>query len=149
MNKKLIIAVIFAVVATYMGLRQSEQQTLPQNDTATERESISELTRQERVTRYLQQHRQLPPYYLKKQEARRRGWQSEKGNLCDILPGKAIGGDRFHNREAHLPASQGRKWFEADVNYHCGRRGSERLLYSSDGLIYLTRDHYRHVEQVE
>ncbi|HBT28621.1 MAG TPA: ribonuclease, partial [Erwinia persicina] len=57
-------------------------------------------------------------------------------------------GDRFSNREGGLPQKNGRRWFEADVNYACGRRGTDRLLYSSDGLIYLTLDHYRHFQQV-
>nr|WP_024968099.1 ribonuclease domain-containing protein [Pantoea sp. IMH] len=147
MNKKLIIALLVAVVATYTGLRK----TTPDAPTQDSRENgnITELTRQDGVIRYLQQQQRLPPYYIKKTAARQRGWQPEKGNLCDVLPGRAIGGDRFYNRENQLPNSQGRKWFEADVNYRCGRRGSERLLYSSDGLIYLSRDHYRHLERVE
>lgn len=151
MNKKLIIAVLVAVVATYTGLRKTTPDA-PTQESRVEthaHESITELTRQDRVIRYLQQQQHLPPYYIKKATARQRGWQPEKGNLCDVLPGKAIGGDRFFNRENQLPNSQGRTWFEADVNYRCGRRGSERLLYSSDGLIYLSRDHYRHLERVE
>ncbi|PPS59243.1 hypothetical protein CRX72_17070 [Pantoea sp. BRM17] len=28
------------------------------------------------------------------------------------------------------------------------RRGADRLIYSSDGLIYLTRDHYRSFRKV-
>jgi len=60
-----------------------------------------------------------------------------------VLPGRAIGGDRFSNRERRLPMQAGRQWYEADVNYNCGHRDADRLLYSSDGLIFLTTDHYR------
>jgi guanyl-specific ribonuclease Sa len=53
-----------------------------------------------------------------------------------------IGGDRFGNREGLLPESDGRKYFECDVAYEGGYRGAERLVYSNDGLIYYTPDHY-------
>lgn len=54
----------------------------------------------------------------------------------------SIGGDRFGNREGCLPEVEGRVWYECDVNYAGGFRGAERLLYSNDGLIYYTNDHY-------
>ncbi len=152
MNKKLIVAVILAIVATAAGLRHpannppAQQQTAPTSSTAAN--DISSLTQQQRVASYLHQHQRLPAWYLTKSEARRQGWEPGKGNLCQILPGRAIGGDRFSNREKVLPEKQGRRWFEADVNYDCGRRGSDRMLYSSDGLIYVTSDHYRNVKQV-
>ncbi|MGB9096862.1 ribonuclease domain-containing protein [Erwinia sp.] len=154
MNKKLIIAAILAIVATAAGLRhpskapaqqQQASQTASQTDSSSD---ISTLTEQQRVADYLHQHQRLPGYYLTKGEARKQGWEPSKGNLCKTLPGRAIGGDRFSNREKVLPEKQGRRWFEADVNYDCGRRGSDRMLYSSDGLIYVTKDHYRHVDQV-
>ncbi|WP_241648678.1 ribonuclease domain-containing protein [Rosenbergiella collisarenosi] len=100
------------------------------------------------VARYIQAHQRLPDFYIRKGEARRSGWIASKGNLCDVLPGRVIGGDRFSNREHSLPDSAGRHWQEADVNFSCGRRNSDRLLYSSDGLIYLTTDHYRSFKQV-
>ncbi|MCH5683635.1 hypothetical protein LWM68_04755 [Niabella sp. W65] len=46
-----------------------------------------------------------------------------------------------------MPAAEKRKWFEADLNYKCGRRNADRLLYSSDGLIYVTYDHYKTFQQ--
>lgn len=55
----------------------------------------------------------------------------------------SIGGDIFGNREGRLPEAAGRKWYECDVNYNGGFRGEERLVYSSDGLIYYTSDHYQ------
>jgi len=158
MNKKLLVAVVLAAIASYAGLRPPAEKTAHSEQTSSSQASvparshtdndISELTQQQRVVSYLQQHQQLPGYYLRKNEARRQGWDPAKGNLCQVLPGKAIGGDHFSNREGSLPEKAGRSWYEADVNYQCGRRGSDRLLWSSDGLIYLSRDHYRHVERV-
>jgi len=55
----------------------------------------------------------------------------------------SIGGDRFGNREGLLPDQEGRVWYECDVNYNGGYRGAERLVYSNDGLIYYTADHYQ------
>ena len=61
----------------------------------------------------------------------------------DVLPGKCIGGDVFGNREGLLPSARGRVWRECDVNtLGASSRGAERLVYSNDGLIYYTGDHY-------
>ncbi len=108
---------------------------------------IDSLTREEVVVPYVKKHQRLPAYYIKKSEARDRGWEAVAGNLCDVLPGRAIGGDAFSNREGSLPSADKRKWFEADLNYTCGRRNADRLLYSSDGLIYVTHDHYKTFQQ--
>lgn len=105
--------------------------------------SIDQLTQANRVASYLQQYQRLPNFYITKQQARRQGWDPAKANLCQQLPGRAIGGDHFANREHRLPIAAGRQWYEADVNYQCGHRNSDRILYSSDGLIFLTTDHYR------
>lgn len=112
-------------------------------------QSIYVLTQPQRVVDYLQQHQQLPDYYVTKKQARDQGWNASSGNLCEVLPGKAIGGDRFSNREKRLPVSEKRVWREADVNVKCGRRGADRLIYSNDGLIYLTRDHYKSFIRME
>ncbi|MGS0749135.1 ribonuclease domain-containing protein [Halpernia sp. GG3] len=57
------------------------------------------------------------------------------------MPGKAIGGDYFNNREKQLPSNE--KYFEADVNYKCGSRNSDRIIYTKSGEVYLTTDHYK------
>lgn len=110
-------------------------------------QSIDQLTREDVVIPYVKKHQKLPGYYINKSEARGKGWEAAAGNLCEVLPGKAIGGDVFSNREGSLPAAEKRKWFEADLNYKCGRRNADRLLYSSDGLIYVTHDHYKTFQQ--
>lgn len=104
---------------------------------------IAALTDEETVVDYVRQNNRLPDYYITKNQARKFGWKPETGNLCEVLPGKAIGGDHFGNRENRLPKIKSRKYFEADINYNCGRRGSDRLIYSSDGLIFITKDHYK------
>lgn len=104
---------------------------------------IDYLTKEEVVVAYLKKHNKLPDYYITKSKARSQGWVASKGNLCDVLPGRAIGGDHFQNRERKLPNKSGRKWFEADLNYNCNNRNADRVLFSNDGLIYVTFDHYK------
>jgi len=95
------------------------------------------------VAAYLHVYRQLPANYITKAEAANLGWDSSQGNLWEVTDHKSIGGDRFGNREGKLPQADGRQWFECDVNYQGGFRGAERLVYSDDGLIYYTTDHYQ------
>ncbi|MGI6679077.1 MAG: ribonuclease domain-containing protein [Dehalobacterium sp.] len=97
----------------------------------------------EEVAAYLHRYKQLPSNYLTKKEATALGWESQQGNLWEVADGMSIGGDAFGNREGRLPQAQGRKWYECDVNYQGGFRGAERLVYSNDGLIYYTKDHYQ------
>lgn len=146
----LVIVLIVAVSAWLAGLpgKFIETRSEPVPQQTEQPQSIDALTAQSRVVSYVQQHQRLPDYYVTKKAARNAGWQPSKGNLCDVMPGKAIGGDRFGNREKRLPDAPSRQWFEADINYNCGHRGSDRLLYSGDGLIYVTTDHYRSFQQV-
>jgi hypothetical protein len=81
----------------------------------------------------------LPERYVTKEAARARGWHG--GGLCNIWPGHVIGGDPFGNFGGQLPA--GHRYFEADLDSTCRGRGPSRLIYSSDGLIFVTTDHYR------
>ena len=96
------------------------------------------------VALYLHVFGSLPPNYLTKDEARALGWDSSAGNLDEVAPGMSIGGDRFGNYEGRLPDAPGRTWTECDVNYDGGYRGPERIVFSNDGLIYYTADHYEH-----
>ena len=97
---------------------------------------------------YIHLYGHLPSNYITKKEAEAAGWNSSRGNLWDVAYGMSIGGSRFGNYEGALPDKDGRKWYECDVNYQGGYRGSERILYSSDGLIYYTGDHYETFEQL-
>lgn len=89
----------------------------------------------------------LPENYLHKEEARKKGWKPSKGNLWDILPGICIY-EAHENRKRKLPDSPGREWYEADINYHGGYRNSQRILFSNDGLIFVSYDHYRTYFQI-
>lgn len=85
----------------------------------------------------------LPDYYVTHDEALSLGWKPKKGNLDDVLPGKSIGGDVFSNKEGKLPEKYDRIWYEADIDYISGYRNDSRILYSNDGLIFVTYDHYK------
>lgn len=92
------------------------------------------------VVLYLDTYGHLPENYITKDEARALGW--EGGSVEVYQEGAAIGGDRFGNREGLLPDARGRQYYECDVNFLGGYRGGERIVFSSDGLIYYTGDHY-------
>ena len=108
---------------------------------------IDELTNDELVVKYLKEHGELPDYYITKSEAKSLGWVPSKGNLCEVAPGRAIGGDIWTNRQKSLPTKSGRKYFEADLNYNCGNRNADRVVFSNDGLVFVTHDHYRSFEE--
>ncbi len=95
----------------------------------------------EDVSLYLHTYDHLPDNYITKSEARNLGWTG--GSVEQVAPGCAIGGDRFGNREGILPAAQGRSYYECDIGtIGESSRGAKRLVYSDDGLIYYTEDHY-------
>ena len=97
-------------------------------------------TTKEDVALYIHLYEELPPNYLTKAEALALGWEAEKGNLWDVSDRMSIGGDRFSNLEGLLP--EDKKYFECDIDYQGGYRGAKRLVYSDDGWIYYTADHY-------
>ena len=100
----------------------------------------------EDVAYYLHVYGHLPDNYITKDEAEDAGWISTKGNLWDVAYGVSIGGDRFGNREGLLP--KGEKYYECDVNYSGGYRGEERLIFTEDGDVYYTDDHYESFEKL-
>ena len=103
--------------------------------------SIDELTKDDKVIAYVKSNHHLPAFYITKSEAKSKGWIASKGNLCDVLQGKAIGGDKFSNREKSLPKDE--QYFEADVNYNCGNRGADRIVFTKNGDVWLTKNHYK------
>ena len=92
---------------------------------------------------FLFYNRILPNYYVTKKQAEAQGWISKKGNLANVCPNKMIGGDSYKNKEGKLPSAPNRLWYEADLNYDGGKRNRQRVLYSNDGLIFVTYDHYQ------
>lgn len=107
------------------------------------------LNKMDDVSGYVAKNGKLPDNFITKADAKKLGWNPKAGNLADVAPGKSIGGDIFRNKEGLLPKIDGRVWYEADINYTSGFRGSNRLLYSSDGLIYKTTDHYKTFTQIK
>ena len=103
----------------------------------------------EHVAAYLREFGELPPNYITKKDAQALGWVSSLGNLWDVAPGKSIGGDRFGNYEGQLPDAKGRKYFECDIDYEGGRRNAKRIIFSNDGLIFYTEDHYSTFEEMK
>ncbi len=98
-------------------------------------------TSRDDVALYIHTYNCLPSNFITKDEAKKAGW--EGGSLEPYFPGMCIGGDRFGNREGLLPESEGRVWTECDINtLGQSSRGAERLVFSNDGLIYYTGDHY-------
>ncbi|MGY4105547.1 ribonuclease domain-containing protein [Ignavigranum ruoffiae] len=96
----------------------------------------------EEVAAYIHQYQRLPDNYISKQEAENRGWTPQDKEFV-------VGGNRFGNREGKLPKAQGRQYYEADLQSgYTDHRGPERLIYSNDGLIYYTPDHYQTFEQL-
>ena len=100
-------------------------------------------TTKEDVALYLHLYGELPQNFITKKEANALGW--EGGYLEPYAPGKCIGGSYFGNNEELLPLD--REYKECDINtLGAKKRGSERLVYSDDGLIYYTPDHYESFE---
>ena len=85
----------------------------------------------------------LPDYYIDTDTAQLVGWKTTKKKLSSIFPGKMLGGDEYKNKDFKLPTAPGRKWYEADINYEGGKRNRQRIVYSDDGLIFATYDHYQ------
>lgn len=122
----------------------SEEET-PKEPTVEIQES-GEYTSKEEVAAYLHKFGHLPGNYITKKEAKELGWVSSEGNLSEVAPGKSIGGDYFGNYEGNLPEADGRDYFECDIDSDGGYRTAKRIVYSNDGLIYYTEDHYETFE---
>lgn len=105
-------------------------------------------TSKEDVALYIHTYQKLPSNFITKKEAQKLGWDSQKGNLDKVAKGKSIGGDRFGNYDKKLPDAKSRIWKECDINYEGGYRGAERIIYSNDGLIYYTDDHYNSFDEI-
>ncbi|MBQ5317625.1 MAG: ribonuclease [Oscillospiraceae bacterium] len=127
----------------------------PETETVTE-SSVEKLsvekdgryTTPEDVAEYIHTFGTLPSNFITKKEAQKLGWDNKKGNLWDVTNQMSIGGDYFGNYEGLLPEADGRKYTECDVNYEGGYRGGERIVFSNDGLIFYTDDHYESFTQL-
>ena len=102
-------------------------------------------TTKEDVALYIHTYGHLPQNFISKKEAQSLGW--EGGSLEPYAPGKCIGGSHFGNYEGILPEKDGRSYTECDIDtLGADKRGAKRIVFSNDGLIYYTEDHYETFE---
>ena len=129
-----------------------QSKTGSKNTSTTEKKQIDETdgyfdkdgsyTSKEDVMNYLIEYGQLPSNFITKKEAKKLGWSG--GNLEPYAPGKCIGGDYFGNYEKVLPVVSGRTYHECDIDtLNANSRGAKRIIYSNDGQIYYTDNHYK------
>lgn len=103
-------------------------------------------TSKDSVAAYLCRFDKLPSNYVGKNEGQKI-YESSTGNAFSKwnfnpwkILGVMIGGDNFDNREGLLPSGS---YHEADVDYgNATSRGTKRLVYQSNCIIYYTADHY-------
>ena len=97
------------------------------------------------VALYIHTYGHLPDNFITKKEAEKLGWSG--GPVDKYAPGMAIGGSRFGNYEGLLPEADGRTYTECDIDTNgASSRGAKRIVFSNDGLIYYTGNHYESFE---
>ena len=89
---------------------------------------------------YLRFYGTLPDYYISRSDLIALGWKSSKPP-AKYAPGKMLFGGVYSNKEQKLPSAPGRVWYEADINYYSGKRNGHRIVFSNDGLVFVTYDH--------
>lgn len=120
---------------------QEDTEGLPSGGTPPPLDEDGYYYSKEAVSRYLHEYGKLPFHFITKTEAQKLGWSG--GSVEQYKPGYAIGGDVFGNREGLLPKADGRIYYECDIDTNGGKeRGSKRIVFSNDGLIFYTDDHY-------
>lgn len=126
---------------------ESEQAAATEEDLTQALDPEGSYTTKEDVSLYLYTYEKLPANFITKEEAKKLGW--EGGSLEPYAPGMCIGGDYFGNYEELLPEKDGREYHECDIDT-LGKdsRGAKRIVYSNDGLIYYTEDHYASFTQL-
>ena len=140
MKRKLfsLIALLLAVLLALTGCGTAEKSARTSEAPA---ETSGPIIEPQAIADYLFEHGELPENFITKREAQALGW--DRNYLSDVAPGMSIGGDHFGNYEGQLPRVKGRKFYECDANYRGGKRGAERIVYSNDGHVWYTKDHYQ------
>lgn len=116
--------------------QEADEATLAEDGTYTTKEDVAA---------YIHAYGHLPNNFITKKEAEKLGWSG--GSLEPYAPGKCIGGSRFGNYEGILPEKKGRTYTECDIDtLGASKRGAKRIVFSNDGLIYYTGDHYETFE---
>lgn len=124
---------------------KSDPSIAPSDSAGLETEAVisedGEYTTKEDVALYIHLYGHLPSNFVTKKQAQSQGWKG--GSLENYFPGCSIGGDVFGNREGLLPKKDGRKYYECDIDTKGAKsRGAKRIVFSNDGLVYYTDDHY-------
>ena len=141
MKRKLFIKGMFILLVSLLLIG-----CFPKEKSVTENQAYSS---KDEVALYIKTYKKLPNNYITKQEAMALGWDSSKGNLWEVTDKKSIGGDVFGNFERKLPNQKGRIYYEADIDYKGGFRNAKRMVFSNDGLIFYTKDHYKSFERLD
>jgi hypothetical protein len=163
MKKKLtsLLALIIVALSVFFGMPEDTahipetypmesiavQQLAEELETASETEAaidpLGSYTSKEDVALYIHLYGELPMNFMTKKHAKALGW--EGGSLEPVAPGMSIGGDYFGNYEGLLP--EDREYTECDIDtLGKDNRGAKRIVFSDDGLIYYTDDHYKSFE---
>lgn len=165
----ILLALVLILFAFWLGTKVASspaetplpQETVLETQTALPEESPSEAasvapeanlldedgvyTTKDDVALYIHTYGHLPDNFITKKEAQSLGWSG--GSLEPYAPGKCIGGSRFGNYEGLLPEAEGRTYTECDIDtLGASKRGAKRIVFSNDGLIYYTADHYESFE---
>ena len=149
--KSILLSIVFILmllvgcVGTDEGYENSNPEDIPVAEQSSVRED-GEYTSKEEVAEYIYLYEHLPDNFITKKEAKALGWDSKAGNLGEVAPGKSIGGDYFGNFEGLLSEEDGRDYYECDIDSDGGYRNAKRIVFSNDGLIYYTEDHYESFE---
>ncbi len=139
-----------AACAANIGNEDDPVQTLPvvTEPVETEPAKLDEhgvYTTKEDVALFIHTYGHLPDNFITKKQAQSLGWPG--GSLEPYAPGKCIGGSYFGNYEGILPEAPGRSYTECDIDtLGADSRGAKRIVFSNDGLIYYTGDHYKTFE---
>ena len=91
---------------------------------------------------HLKYNKRLPNHYISYKDILDLGWKSGK-SPSNYAPDKSVTRGNYGNFDLRLPYTEGREWYEADINYKIGKRNGQRILWSNDGLIFVTYDHYK------
>lgn len=157
----LALVMLFSLVGCGADVPVQDDSSLPQQEQQDVRNAPSEdadmpdetaqidedgaYTTKDDVALYIHTYGHLPDNFITKKDAQALGWPG--GSLEPYAPGKCIGGSRFGNYEGLLPEADGRTYTECDIDtLGADSRGAKRIVFSNDGLIYYTEDHYKSFE---
>lgn len=131
------------VIVEPSNTNQTNSTTTTTTNTTIEKDGVYDT--KDEVALYIHTYGVLPQNFMTKKEAREHGWKG--GSLHLVVEGKCIGGDVFNNFEGELPSKEGRTYYECDIGtLKSKKRGKKRIIYSNDGLVYYTGDHYETFE---